>query len=167
MPTTIAATTGVDGRFRLAGIGRDRIAELFVSAPTIATAQLYVLNRDGAGGRRDRHATRGCSNEAGRSTTPDEFEYAAAPTQPIEGVIRDKDTGRPIAGFQLHGMVYQAAQPIRQPGIEATTDAQGHYRLTGLSKGPAISAVPRAGPGFALPQGDRSGYRPDRPRWNP
>ena len=48
LPTAVEAATGPDGRFRLTGIGRDRLAELLVSAPTIATAQLYVANRDGA-----------------------------------------------------------------------------------------------------------------------
>ena len=47
LPGAIEAGTDPDGRFRLAGIGRDRLAELFVSGPTIATAQLYAANRDG------------------------------------------------------------------------------------------------------------------------
>ena len=38
--------TGADGRFRLTGIGRDRIAELIVSGPGIATTQVYVMSRD-------------------------------------------------------------------------------------------------------------------------
>ncbi len=47
LPSTVETTAGPDGRFRLTGIGRDRLAELLVSAPTIATAQLYVANHDG------------------------------------------------------------------------------------------------------------------------
>ena len=47
LPASIIATTGLDGRVRLAGIGRDRLAEVFVSGPTIATDQLYIANRDG------------------------------------------------------------------------------------------------------------------------
>ena len=41
LPATITATTGPDGHFDWRGIGRDRIAELIISGPTIATAQLY------------------------------------------------------------------------------------------------------------------------------
>jgi protocatechuate 3,4-dioxygenase beta subunit len=136
LPSTITATTGADGRFRLAGIGRDRMAELIISGPVIATAQLYVLNRDGpaisttdpqammpAPSRTTYHARR--------------FEYAAAPTKPIEGVIRDKDTGRPIAGVKLQGMVFEERNLVPSPGVETATDAQGRYRLTGLPKGPA------------------------------
>ncbi len=65
------------------------------------------------------------------------FEYAAAPTTPIEGVIRDKDTGRPIAGIVLRGMVFKEHNLVPVPNVEATTDAQGRYRLDGLPKGPA------------------------------
>ena len=99
---SIATTTGPDGRFRLTGTGHDRIAEILVSGPTIATAPLYILTYDGpaitivepdsmrpkAAERTVFHARR--------------FDYAAAPTRPIEGTIRDKDTGRPLAGIKLH-----------------------------------------------------------------
>ncbi len=76
------------------------------------------------------------------------FEHAAAPTRPIEGVIRDQDTGRPIAGILLHGMVFERRSSIWQDGVEATTDAQGHYRLTGLSKGPAYKLFLEPGAGL-------------------
>ena len=75
------------------------------------------------------------------------FEYAAAPTKPIEGVIRDKDTGRPIAGVVLLGMVFKERNSIPAPGVETTTDAQGHYRLTGLPKGPAYRLFLEPGAG--------------------
>ena len=134
LPTALTATSGTDGRFRLAGIGRDRIAELIVSGSTIATARLYALNRDGE--------AVGTTNT--NAMTPERtiyharrFEYAAAPTKPIEGVVRDKDTGRAIAGLTLRGVVFDEHSLVPARGIEATTDAQGHYRLTGLPKGPA------------------------------
>ena len=115
MPTAIdAATTGPDGRFRLAGIGRDRIAEMLISGPTIATAQLYVLNRDGPA-IRDRRPR--CDDARAIRTIyhARRFEYAAAPTRPIEGVIRDKDTGRPIAGLMLQRHGLRRAQPASRP----------------------------------------------------
>ena len=132
LPATMTATTDADGRFRMAGIGRDRLVRLILSGPTIATARLYAMNRDGA---------------AVAATDPPEqprtiyharrFEYAAASTTPIGGVIRDKDTGRPIAGILLRGMVFKERNLVPVPNVEATTDAQGHYRLNGLPKGPA------------------------------
>jgi hypothetical protein len=54
-------------------------------------------------------------------------------------VVRDKDSGRPIAGLTLHAAVFNAQNfiPYQYQGINATTDAQGRYRLTGLPKAPA------------------------------
>jgi RNA polymerase sigma factor (sigma-70 family) len=147
LPTTIAAKTDADGRFRLAGIGRDRIAELIVAGPTIATSELYVLNRDGpAIGTIDKQAM---APRPSRTTYhARRFEFAAEPTKPIEGVIRDKDTGRPITGLTLRGMVYEQGSLVPAPGIETTTDAQGHYRLTGLPKGPAYRLFLEPGDGL-------------------
>ena len=145
LPTAITATAGTDGRFRLAEIGRDRIAELIVSGPTIATARLYVLNRDGEA----------ISTNFTHAMKPERtiyharrFEYAAAPTKPIDGVIRDKDTGRTIAGLTLRGMVFDEHSLIPAPGIEATTDTEGHYQLTGLPKGPAYRLFLEPGDGL-------------------
>jgi DNA-directed RNA polymerase specialized sigma24 family protein/protocatechuate 3,4-dioxygenase beta subunit len=134
LPTAITATTGSDGSFRLAGIGHDRLAELMISGPTIATSNLYAMNRDGET----------ISTVSTHAMTPERtiyhsrrFEYAAAPTKPIEGVVRDKDTGQPIAGLTLRGMVFDEHSHVPAQGVETMTDAQGHYRLTGLPKGPA------------------------------
>jgi hypothetical protein len=145
LPTALTATSGADGRFRMAGIGRDRIAELIVSGPTIATAIVYALNRDGA--------AIGTTNT--NAMTPERtiyharrFEYAIAPTKTIEGVIRDKDTGQAIAGLMLRSMVFDEHSFVPARGIEATTDAQGHYRLNGLPKGPAYRLFLEPGDGL-------------------
>jgi hypothetical protein len=136
LPATTTAATGPDGRFRLTGTGRDRIAELFVSAPTIATAQLYVLSRDGpAVVTIDPQAL--IPQQSRTTYHAPQFEYAAAPTKPIEGVVRDKDTGRLLAGLTLHGMVFEERSLVPARGVETTTDALGRYRLTGLPMGPA------------------------------
>ena len=103
------------------------------------------MNRDGAA---IRTATDRGPNNRRTIYHARRFEYAAAPTKPIEGVIRDKDTGRPIAGILLRGMVFNEQQPRPAPGVEATTDAQGHYRLTGLPKGPAYRLFVEPGAGL-------------------
>ena len=76
-----------------------------------------------------------------------------APTQPIEGIIRDKDTGRPIAGVKLRGMVFEENSHVLAPGVEATTDARGHYRLAGLPRAPAYRLFTEPGRGQPYTKG--------------
>jgi RNA polymerase sigma factor (sigma-70 family) len=129
-----AATTDRDGRFRLTGIGRRRIAELSVSGPTIATTLIYAICHDGPEVRCRTHGSAAAPTIVFHAPR---FEHAVAPTRPIEGVIRDKDTGRPIAGVRIRGDVYKEHSLLWHPGVEATSDARGHYRLAGLNTGPA------------------------------
>ncbi len=150
LPMILAATTtGPDGRFRLTGLGRERIAELSISGPTIATTEVYAMNRDGAD-------LRLVSQEMGKSTPliihSRRFEYSAAPTKPVEGVVRDKDTGRPIAGLTLHAAVYRTQYPAPSDGIEATTDVQGRYRLIGLPRAPAYHLAVEQAEGKPYPR---------------
>jgi hypothetical protein len=70
------------------------------------------------------------------------FEHVAGPTRPIEGVVRDRDTGKPLAGVMVRG------EPSLSDSInvyvQSITDAQGRYRLVGLPRGKegAVVAVP-------------------------
>jgi len=133
-PAIPATTTGPDGRFQLAGVGPEQLAGIRVTGPTIATSQLYVMGRDGADVRATRHGGLTPSQVVYHAR---KLEYAAAPVKPIEGVVHDKDTGRPIAGVVLRAAVYDEQSLIPTLGIEATTDDRGHYRLAGLPKAPA------------------------------
>ena len=130
--------TGPDGRFQLAGLGRERIAQLFISGPTIAVTEVYAMNRDGADVRLHSQVM---GKPAPQVIHARRFTSSMVPTKPVEGVVCDQDTGRPIAGLTLHAGVYEARRLSPDPGIEATTDAQGHYRLTGLPKAPAYRLV--------------------------
>jgi RNA polymerase sigma factor (sigma-70 family) len=150
LPMTVATTkTGPDGRFQLAGLGRERVALLSISGPTIATTEVYAMNREGAD-------VRLMSQEMGQSTPlfihARRLEHAAAPTKPVQGVVRDKDTGRPLAGLTLHAAVYRARFLGPTDGIEATTDAEGRYRLSGLPKAPAYQLAVEQAQGKPYPR---------------
>jgi len=59
------------------------------------------------------------------------FRLAAAPTKPIVGVVRDRDTKKPLAGVTIQ------SHAIGMVGFDiarTTTDAEGRYRLAGLPK---------------------------------
>jgi RNA polymerase sigma factor (sigma-70 family) len=140
-------TTGPDGRFRLAGIGRGRIATLQLDGPTIETTKFDVRTWPGAPIRLPASTTR--SFDAPWTVYGATFEHVAGPTRPIEGVVRDRQTGRPLADI----LVY-ARHPRRwwdRLPARAITGADGRYRLVGLPLG-------REGPLAAVPACDISAY---------
>ena len=134
-PTNLTTTTtGADGGFHLPGIGPEQLAGIRITGPAIATTELYVLGCDGAEVRATRHGGFTPSQVVYHAR---KLEYAAAPSKPIEGVVRDDNTGRPVAGVEIRAAVYDAHSLSPDPGIEATTDDRGHYRLVGLPRAPA------------------------------
>ncbi len=143
-PTVIAATTGPDGRFRLAGIGRDRVADLHITGPTIASAKVHVVTRDGSG-----FSAVNLAMMPRRSIVfqPPRFEHVVEPTKRVEGVARDRDTGRPISGLTIGASVFDDRGYARAPRVLAMTDADGRYRLTGLRRSSAyrLEIVPAKG----------------------
>ena len=91
----------------------------------------------------------GCDGAEVRATrhgglTPSQVVYHAASsnTRPRQASrsrawSATKDTGRPVAGVDIRAAVYDEHSVIPDPGIEATTDDRGHYRLVGLPRAPA------------------------------
>jgi RNA polymerase sigma factor (sigma-70 family) len=126
---SISATTGADGRFTLTGIGRDRIADLIVTGPAVATTQVHVFSRPEA---EIRTVDRGMMRREPFIVHAPKFQLALPPARRVEGVVRDKDSGAPIAGLEIQAAVFDPSSLIASPGIEARTDAEGRYRLDGL-----------------------------------
>ena len=139
---------------------------MVLSGPTIATTQLYAMSRDGPRSGID-------LDQLGEPTTivfhAPRFQYAVAPTKPVEGVVRDKDTGRPIAGLRLRAAVYEERQPgprARASRLRPTPRAaiafpacprRPAYRLfVEPARGPALSRGNLPGTGRALPRSSPS-----------
>jgi hypothetical protein len=108
-----------DGRFVLKGIGRERMVEVVVSGPNIASRSLEIETRpgpirtlDGYGPMRDGKMPPKRIRFGAR------FEYVAAPSRTVVGVVRERGSDRPIPGALIN---------FREP-----TDAQGRFRLEGL-----------------------------------
>ncbi len=125
-------TTDAEGRFRLTGIGRNRLVRVQLDGPTIVSQYLRILTRPGA----TVDATWGGEPESGIPRAQwayygANFRHAAAPTKPIVGVVRDKDTKEPLAGVTIRSLNGLASGT----NVQTTTDAHGRYRLTGMPKG--------------------------------
>jgi RNA polymerase sigma factor (sigma-70 family) len=138
-PGLAPVKTDAQGRFTFAGVGRERLLQVRVSAPTIATAEVELVTRDMPAVRVQydpKNPKFGQVTYHGAA-----FDFAADPTQPFEGGITAQDTGRPIPGA-----VVRCDFPYR---IETTADEHGRYRLLGLPPGEhRLVAVPPSGEPF-------------------
>ncbi len=124
------AKTDRDGRFRLDGLPRDGIATVSISGVGIERSQIYVITREMPAIRvKDTMIVNGPMIVYHGAR----FEHVVAMARPIVGTVRDRDTGAPIAGVRITGMPNNAHSMITTPGVEATTDAQGRFRVEGLS----------------------------------
>ena len=109
----IAATTCANGRFALSGIGRDRIAELLISGPRIATTQVYAFSRQEP---EIRTVDRGMMQRHPLIVHSPKLQLALEPARRVEGVIRDKDSGMPIVGLGIDAAVFDE-HSLRPPDL--------------------------------------------------
>jgi RNA polymerase sigma factor (sigma-70 family) len=132
-----AVMTGADGRFQIKGIGRERIATLRVEGPTIATQVVMAMTRVAERIQVTEPAGPGVTYHGAT------FDLLAIPTKPVVGVVRDKDTGRPLAGVTVRS--HRVAGAFDLNGLVRTaTDREGRYRLVGLPKGPGNALIAEA-----------------------
>jgi RNA polymerase sigma factor (sigma-70 family) len=146
--------TGPDGRFRLAGFGRERIVELLIEGPGLESRQVSVITRA----------------EAPPGIPPliygASFEHRAAPDKPIVGTVREKGTGKPVAGAEVACALVSPTGALTDvvptAGLKTTTDEQGRYRLRGAPKSKQYHLAAVAGPYFATVQvvNDTAGLGP-------
>jgi RNA polymerase sigma factor (sigma-70 family) len=113
-------TTGPDGRFRITGIGRDRGVDIGVTGDSIDGLVAYaVTSSDPA------HAP--IAGEQKSTLLGPRFDLVVDPGRTIEGLVRDRDTRRPISGVKInsysHFWTYYRS------------DAQGRFRVTGQPRG--------------------------------
>jgi hypothetical protein len=122
----LSATTDPDGRFRLSGAGRDRVLSVRVRGPGVEHKFFWAVTRPDA-------------PKEGYITTR-EFSYGlygpdvtvlVAPSRPILGTVRDRVTGKPVAGILV--------EEVNNHHVQAFTDAKGQYRLEGVPKRPLYS----------------------------
>jgi RNA polymerase sigma factor (sigma-70 family) len=106
-------TLGADGRLKLAGVGRERVVRLHLEGPAIATADLMVMTR----------AAEKIGSLHGAS-----FDFLAVASRPIRGVVRDKDTSKPLAGASV--------EVLHNSQCQVLTNKEGRYELLGVAKSP-------------------------------
>jgi RNA polymerase sigma factor (sigma-70 family) len=142
---TRPVVTAADGKFRVSGIAGESLVVLRFSGPTIETAEVYAMTRPG---RRIAIKPQPIAPDSNLLYHGNVFEYAAAPTRPVEGIVRDRDTGKPLPGVAVRSQtsLIRHDTGLEEGGIplSATTDTQGHYRIVGLSRQreQSLTAIP-------------------------
>ena len=142
------ATTDLEGRFQLAGVGRDRAIRLAVSGPGIRSATASVLTRDDVA-----DFTEAIRKRYPRMRRPHGYFYPPRkdapegdqgvqlfgpsptievdPARTVTGVVRDASTGEPIVNHRMaiaSGSGYASAE----------TDSHGRYRILRDEDDPSI-----------------------------
>ena len=127
-----SVTTGADGRFRIGGLGRDRVVSLDIEGPDIQSARVTVMTR----------ASGPVVTEPGKNHTVRilgaRSDHLIPPGRTVTGVIRDKVTGKPIADVSVGG---------QGTNSRATTGPDGQFSISGFPKGKqyGLLALPRDG----------------------
>jgi protocatechuate 3,4-dioxygenase beta subunit len=126
----VVITTATDGRFQLPGGGHGRAVVLRLQGSGIASEELLVGVAEKVPGM------------YGAS-----FEHQAKVSRPIRGVVRDKDSGKPVAGVVL--------SPGSDPRFKndlwhAVSDKEGRYELFGVPKSDSYSLHARPVDGLYL-----------------
>jgi protocatechuate 3,4-dioxygenase beta subunit len=132
--------TGANGRFTLTGIGRDRLAVLAVSAPSVVDTHLTVMTRD-----EPDVGTRHFNGKAAQVIHGAGFTLQVQPGRTVKGRVIDRDSRKPIAGMWV-GPLQNPANEFSSRLYPWVTDEQGRFTITGLN--PAALApdkIERAG----------------------
>jgi beta-lactamase regulating signal transducer with metallopeptidase domain len=117
-----ALVTGPDGRFTLGGIGAERLVWADIEGRAIEHRSIEIVTRE----METFASATGGSRGAAKRTYGANFELIAAPSRIIFGTVRDRATGKPIAGATVHGSTTHVAK----------TDEAGRYQLLGYRKSP-------------------------------
>ncbi|HEY3964109.1 MAG TPA: carboxypeptidase regulatory-like domain-containing protein [Planctomycetaceae bacterium] len=140
-----AAITDDQGRFRLAGVGRERYAEFSITAPNVAYGEGSIVTRPGASTvmqEMDQRAPNAA--KLARRLYGAEIEFVALPSRPVTGTVRDAETGKPMPGIRIFNWRFAGSPLFGSIVIDTFTDKDGRFQLSGmpLGEGNLIMIVP-------------------------
>src|SRR5262249_3066074 len=116
MPLTTSVVTDADGCFRLSGFGRERVLHLKISGKAIEAAFVEAYTHAGP----VTGLYTGNENDTAYGAT---FERVSPPAKAVAGAVREKGTGKPLAGIT-----------VSCGRGSARTDAEGRYQIDGIRK---------------------------------
>ncbi len=144
---TTEVVTDADGRFRLDGLGRERLVRLSVRGSGVVETSIEVMTRDAP----DIHARPLGASEA-LVTYGATFTLTLKPGRTVTGMVRDKAMGTPLADVWV-GPGLEAIAALKTGRYPHDTDARGRFALEGISPdriAPDVLAVPKPGQPYFL-----------------
>jgi hypothetical protein len=134
-PLVPPVTTDADGRFMLKGLGRERVAEIYVDGvPDKASKLILIVNRPLDQTILIADETLAAKKNMTVADTDlavfgNKVELSLAPGRTIEGVVTDRVTGAPLPGLPVVGPTVTRLEYRGFDRFFATTDEQGRYRI--------------------------------------
>lgn len=144
----VKRTTGPDGRFRIDGIGRERVIMFTIGGPTIELTRTFAMTKrvpDFRAGNPHIIAPETLVYHGAR------FDYVAEPSRPVGGVVRDADTNLPVEGVRINGTAFREGGLSYYHEIESVTDDAGRYLLLGLPQADRYRLFAFPGKGLPYP----------------
>jgi RNA polymerase sigma factor (sigma-70 family) len=136
-PLVASVTSDADGRFRLVGIGRERVAEIIIDGRDLASSLIVAATRPIA--KPIQIPAKAPAVKDVLSNTWDDLtvfghrvDHVAGPGRVVAGVVSDRATGKPLAGIVVHGPWRSPLEYHLFDRFQSTTDDQGRYRIEGL-----------------------------------
>jgi RNA polymerase sigma factor (sigma-70 family) len=170
----ISVTTDSAGRFTLPGVGIERAAELRIRAPGIADTTAWVVNREGFDPSKYNQieAENFANSNKGMDLAPywlrllhgPDVTVIAEAERPLRGVVKDADSGKPLAGVVV-SLSRDGKRTLLPLVLIATSDAAGRYEIRGAHKAKAYMVEVPSDPaaGYLACQvhiADTAGYEP-------
>ncbi len=121
------------GRFRLEGLGAEKVVTLSIEGPTVAHTHLEVVTR-----LVEPFPAKGFTNRYGPGTQTiygANLTLSAAPGRAVEGVVRDEKTKEVMKDVEVRSLRFAGSDLGGILSLKTRTDAEGRFRLAGFPKG--------------------------------
>ena len=127
------AETDAQGRFRIEGLGAEKVVTLSIEGPSVAYTTLDVVTR-----RIEPFPARGFTNFFGPGTQTiygADFTLTTAPGRVVEGFVRDAKDKKVMKDVDVWSYSFSGSNFIGITTLKTRTDAEGRFRLAGFPKG--------------------------------
>ena len=126
--------SAIDGTFTLAGFGAGRAAHLKIIGDNVAIQKTVVMTS--VADVKNIESYFGSLTSEPAKVFGNEPTLVCIPSQPIEGIVIDQDTKRPIPNVEISSYSFAGTDPrskyVGQRVLKTTSDKSGRFRLTGM-----------------------------------